>query len=449
MTQTTNIHPPKSKLRIQKVFSHAKELKGQDPVILTLFSLLAALILFSYALVRGPSESLFLKAHDNSLNPGLWIEVGLSVIVLVSIYNRALRRFNLTQLFQVSIWISIITLCFLQTGQLFSAPQEISVFNLQFPISQQAALRIWSDLYIVLLVESFWSLANQHFPLKSARFLYGILCILGTFGSMLGNLLVANYAKDWGSETLISMAIPALILLSLVLVPLSIKLKRLSGTDESTQTVVPNQSPQNSSLSEGLRIIWHSRYLTPLLFMVLLSQISITLIDYQYNAFLQDTFIDVEQRSSINAYVYLSIDVGALVFQLLSGAVIVLLGVGSTLLAIPSILFIFCLFPIFSPMFWAIATAKSAGKFMSYSIFKSAKELVYLPLSYEEKTQGKAVIDIMVYRQAKLLASTALLILTAWSINHYTVTALTLISLAAWGLASLVIRRRSSILDQH
>ena len=84
---------------------------------------------------------------------------------------------------------------------------------------------------------------------------------------------------------------------------------------------------------------------------------------------------------------------------------------------------------------------------MSYSIFKSAKELVYLPLNYQEKTQGKAVIDIMIYRQAKLLASTALLKLAAWGLSQNAVTILILLSLGAWGTSSWVIRSRSTTLD--
>ena len=61
------------------------------------------------------------------------------------------------------------------------------------------------------------------------------------------------------------------------------------------------------------------------------------------------------------------------------------------------------------PSMLLIATTRSVAKFLSYSIFKSAKELLYVPLSYEEQTQGKALIDIMIYRQAKIFASILLL----------------------------------------
>ena len=42
-----------------------------------------------------------------------------------------------------------------------------------------------------------------------------------------------------------------------------------------------------------------------------------------------------------------------------------------------------------------------ASKAFDYSLFRSAKEMLYIPLSYEEKTRGKALIDMLAYRVAK------------------------------------------------
>ena len=45
----------------------------EDGLIILSLSLIAALILFSYAVARGPSESLFLRDFNPNLLPGLWI----------------------------------------------------------------------------------------------------------------------------------------------------------------------------------------------------------------------------------------------------------------------------------------------------------------------------------------------------------------------------------------
>ena len=109
------------------------------------------------------------------------------------------------------------------------------------------------------------------------------------------------------------------------------------------------------------------------------------------------------------------------------------------MVCIPIVLILLCSIPIFTPAFLMIAMGKSASKFMTYSIFKSAKELIYLPLSYEEQTQGKAVIDIMVYRQAKLLTSVILIFLATKQISIQLAGWFTIIATSLWLVVSIIL----------
>jgi AAA family ATP:ADP antiporter len=61
------------------------------------------------------------------------------------------------------------------------------------------------------------------------------------------------------------------------------------------------------------------------------------------------------------------------------------------------------------PQYAAIAAAKVASKAMDYSLFRAAKEIMYIPLSHAERTQGKAFVDVMSYRMAKGATSLMLL----------------------------------------
>ena len=55
-----------------------------------------------------------------------------------------------------------------------------------------------------------------------------------------------------------------------------------------------------------------------------------------------------------------------------------------------------------------VAIAKVASKALDYSVFRAGKEILYIPLSYDEKTRGKAIVDMLTYRVAKGGASMAL-----------------------------------------
>ena len=425
-------------------------LKSEWLPLLTL-SLIAALILFSYALARGPSESLFLSHYDERALPGLWVEIGLAAAVVVSLYNRALRRLSLPQIFQASYALTALSLGGLTLwggDETHADGATFELFGFIFPYGRATALRLWSDLYIVVLVETYWSLANLYFPLKAARYLYGGLCAAGTLGSMAGNLFVRSYATTWSTESLILLVFPSLALMSLLTVPLSraFELRRAQVERRS-----PRPKATSGDLLSGLKVIAKSDYLIWVLWLVLISQISVTLIDYQYKAYLRELYPDTDARTAFQGYLYLSIDIGSLVMQGLTGLILSALGVGLTLLAIPALLLTLSLSPAVLPAMIAIASAKSASKFLTYSIFKSAKELLYFPLSYEEQTQGKAVIDILIYRQAKILASVLLLALAAlgWGLNE--VKWLTVVSLVLWIIGALMLFKatRGAQVDQR
>ena len=136
------------------------------------------------------------------------------------------------------------------------------------------------------------------------------------------------------------------------------------------------------------------RYLPLILLLVLSSQIAVTLIDYQYKGLLQSLFTDVNDRSAVQGWVYLSIDVGALVMQALTGLTITLLGVGATLNLIPLLLLVCCSIPLFTPLFMMIALGKSASKFLPTPFSKVLKNLFTYLLAMLSKLKVKQSLTL-------------------------------------------------------
>ena len=95
--------------------------------------------------------------------------------------------------------------------------------------------------------------------------------------------------------------------------------------------------------------------------------------------------------------------------QIGAGVVIGYLGLRWTLIGIPIFLLLTLAAFLVTPVFAVMVVAKVASKAFDYSIFRAGKELLYLPLSSAEKTQGKAVVDMLTYRVAKGAASALLL----------------------------------------
>ena len=55
--------------------------------------------------------------------------------------------------------------------------------------------------------------------------------------------------------------------------------------------------------------------------------------------------------------------------------------------------------------FATVLVLKISAKSLDYSLFRVAKELLYIPLDYEHKYKAKAFIDMFLYRFAKAPAS--------------------------------------------
>lgn len=357
---------------------------------------MAFLLMSTYAIARPASEALFLSAYGSKSLPYVWLAVALSVVLVVGWYNRVVAQLPLLRMF---VWALLVTGGLL--GSLLGA-QLSGVPGATF------ALYVWKDVYIVVLVELYWSFANSIFPIRTAKWAYGLFCVMGSLGGIVGNLGVGWAAAHVGTLHTLWLIFPIFVVLGVVCLAFA----RLSGD------VIPERATKaDIDLWAGIEVLRKSAYLIYLLFLIGVVQVAITLIDYQYNNMLEVTYTTTEQRTAIIGQVYALIDLASIVLQLMTGVILQFVGVPLTLLGIPFLLALsiggFMLWPGFA----ALALAKVISKSTNYSIFKAAKEILYIPLNYREKTQGKAVVDILSYRFAKGVASLVLLLLLTFQLQ--------------------------------
>ena len=208
---------------------------------------------------------------------------------------------------------------------------------------------------------------------------------------------------------------------------------------------VPRTGSRTSSGKEagggliaGLDVVKKSAYLGKLVGIIALTQFAITAVDFDFKLAVEGQILNPNVRQGFFADVYSVINLLGLGLSLGAGVIMTLLGLRKTLLGIP-VLFgvVVCgaLLTLGLPIaFWCLVVAKVASKSMDYSIFRAAKEQLYLPLSLPEKTEGKAVVDVMTYRVAKGLASAVLLFLGAIAAPVGVATGLSIGAVIVWAL---------------
>lgn len=346
----------------------------------------------TYAITRPATKSLFLDHYGSHNLPYAWCAVAVAVVAAVSLYNRWVVRFSLMKMFGGSILVSSGILAILLVASMLG--WKPGVF----------ALYVWKDVYIVILVEIFWSFANLIFPIRTARWAYGLFCMMGSLGGLIGHLGIGPLSHRVGTMHTLWFVFPIFGFIWW----LTAYFSRQFG-----ETAAP-LSKKSANLREGFQVVRKSRYLFLLLLLVATVQIVITLIDYQYSRALEMAFTNTNQRTAVIGQVFALINISSLVLEFLTGPILRAVGVPLALLSIPLMLGATVGALAIWPRFLMVVIVKVVSKSTTYSIFKAAKEILYIPLNYAEKTQGKAVIDMLTYRLAKGVASVMLLALVTF-----------------------------------
>lgn len=341
-----------------------------------------------YAVARPASESFFLEHCGAERLPWAWIAVALCAFAVTAFYNRYSTNVDLGKLFAVCAFTSLALLVAL-IGLAHVAPAPAAF-----------ALYVWKDVYIVVLVEVFWTFANAHYALGTARWIYGMFLAAGACGGLVGNFGVGPLAKQIGTLNALWLLVPILL---------------ITGTASAVamQGVVrpPGQHP--TSVADGFARVLRSRYLLLIVALVGVIQLVLTLIDYEFNASVAAAYPNLDERTNIVGQIYGLISVFEVLLQVSSGLVLRYVGVTATLVGIPMMLAASFAFAVAVPVFASTAAAKITSKALDYSLLRATKELLYIPLPYEERAQGKAVIDVLAYRTAKGGVSLLLLVLGA------------------------------------
>lgn len=360
--------------------------------------LLAFVIIGSYELARPAAESFFLATYGAERLPWVWLAVAATAAGVVALYNRFGAGKHLLRVMAV-----VALIC--------AAVAAALLLALRAEVPGAAfALYVFKDVYVVVLIELFWTFANVVFPIKTARWIYGLFCVSGSGGGVVMGLLAGVFAgalsggdgsEGAGTVATLWLLVPVLGLLAAM---------AAFGARVSPHVTRPaaDDKPEPDFRAGFARVV-RQRYLLLMLGLIALTQVVITLVDYQFNAGVQAFEPDTDARTALIGQVYAAINTGAIVLQLGTGVVLTFLGVPRVLGGIPGLLGLTLVAFLVSPHVYLLAAAKVMSKVLDYSLFRAAKELLYIPLDYDDKTQGKAVIDMLGYRAAKGGASVLLL----------------------------------------
>lgn len=353
----------------------------------------AFLALTAYEMVRSAASSVFLAQHGAGLLPVALMLVPLAMVALTFLVSWLLRRFGPSATYSVTLLASGLVLAAAAVGARQRIPGSAFV------------LYVFAQAYIVLIVEQSWAFINSQFSTADGKRWNGFLIAFTTAGSVIGGLLTGALSVRIGSE---GIAVSAAAMTAA-----AVLLSRRAFRQARPERTAADRQPSRFADYFAWDVLRRDPTLRRLALMVAASQSVSVLLDIAFHRSLQEAMPLQDPRTSFLGFFWGGVNAMAFVLQVgLCRWLLRRFSLRPILAAIPLLYGAASLAGVFLPILPVLAAAFFLSKTVDYSVFRAAKEVLYIPLPFTARYRAKLTIDALIYRSTKGAAS-ALLSLAA------------------------------------
>lgn len=270
------------------------------------------------------------------------------------------------------------------------------------------AFYIWGLLLGVLLISQFWTLANGIYDPRQAKRLFGFIGGGVMLGGMTGAGLTAAISETVGTNALLLWSAGALVA-SLVIVSLVLGRERRAA---ATGAVVDEE--RGVSLKRAFSLLGESRQIQLIALVIGFGSLGAALIDQQLNM-AAEQFRGAGRENAIASFlaqVRFYISAAAFVIQVwVTPRIHRYLGIGFALVILPTNLGLTAALIIAYKVLWAPAFASIMDRSFRYTVDKTTREVLFLPLPSQLRQEVKPFVDVTVDRVSRGLGALLMLVL--------------------------------------
>ncbi|MEN8106776.1 MAG: Npt1/Npt2 family nucleotide transporter [Pseudomonadota bacterium] len=383
------------------------------------------LIILAYYQVKSASRSLLIEYWGSSSFPWVWIASALVLGGFIGFYYRLVERYSRLSVVLGSILVFITLLAgFRAALGWYGAAASITFY-------------IFVDIFSVILVEQFWSLANTITETGAGRKSYWFVGTGGLLGGVLGGVTSTALLVFTPMQT------PDLLLSCAAILVLTFTLNLVIGRMGLYREVVSKGPPVVAR--GGWRMLAGNRYLILIALALLCSQLAQPVVEYQFIKAIEATYTELDVRTEFISGFFsvlglVSIGINLLVTPLIHRYLGVMWGMVTQplVLAMSTVLFMA------QPVLMIASVMKISDRGLSYSINRASKEQLYIPVDPVHTYQAKAWIDMLGYRLFKVLGSALILMIAHWlplGDNAVHLSWLTLLICSAWAVVLALLAR--------
>jgi len=429
---------------------HAHELKKLIPMLLIFF-----LLSFDYNVLRTIKDTLIVTARDSGPEAIPFIKVWVmfpTSLLLTWVFLKLSNRFDRERVFYIVLggflsFFFLFAFVLYPNNDLFTPNKLVSWLSSHLPSGCKgfvSMVKYWnftlfyvmSELWgTVIMFLLFWGFANQVTKLEEARRFYGLFGVginisgvaAGSFSIGLTNFIKTHSAIDSWGITLFWLNATVIVsgLLAMFFFGRLNKILRRHPELGNTADTPLVKKKMKLSMRENIRYLLSERYILFLVGVVVSYNVVINLVELLWKNEVRTLFPNSADYNLFMNQVTVGIGILATFASFfISGNFLRAFGWTKTALITPIILFLTsigffgCFFlkgygpqtliagvsPLVLTVFFG-TVQNCLSRASKYTVFDETKEIVFIPLSQEEKLKGKAAIDGICNRLGKSVGS--------------------------------------------
>lgn len=411
----------------QRLRSSVVELRQGEGVTALLMFSYSFLAMTSYNAIKPLTRSKFISTLGADNLPYVLLAAGFIIGILMTGYAWMMAR--LPRRWGMPIMQTGMAGLLLVFFLLFNGLREAQWVSVAFYVA--------GLILGLLLISQFWTLANLVYDPRQAKRLFGFVGGGAPLGGVAGNALAAQ-AQAIGSTNLL---LPSAALLLLCAFVVSLVIGRESVRPDST---LAGKEEKGVGFAEAFQLLRSSKHLQIIALVISFASIGAAIIEQQLNM-AAEAAKGAAATDSITAFLatvglWMSA-IGFVIQVWLTSKIHRYLGIGFALMVLPVSLGTTGVIMLFNGALWAPALARILDQSLRYTVDKTTREILFLPLPGDIKLKAKSFVDVTVDRAAKALGAIMLLVLVKpWGLN-LTWQQLSFASLAMTGLWVLMALR--------
>ena len=394
--------PPASTSVIQRLLAPIVDVRRDEAGTVLLMFCQSFLAMSAYNIVKPLTRAQFIGELGAANLPWVLVASGVLVGLVMQLYGLAASRLP-PRAVQASTLtgVAVLLIAFW------------ALFRTRVPGA--AVLFYFSGQILgVLLISQFWTLANDIYDARQAKRLFGFIGGGASLGGMSASALVAFTVGQVGANNLL------LVSAAMLFVGAGVVSAVLRQSPAGALTVSTGDESGVGG-REAIRLLRESRHLQLIALVIGLAAIGAGLLDQQLNMAVEEA-AGAEGANSIAAFLgqvqlYLSV-VGFVVQVWLTSRIHHHLGVGFAILILPICLGATGGLILVSGALWAAAAGRIADAGLRYTVDKTTREILFLPLPPDLRRRAKPFVDVTIDRFAKGIgAALTLALIQPWGLG--------------------------------